>query len=139
MRTPISREVTRVLLPFIYLFGFYVMIYGHLSPGGGFAGGSILAAGMILEHVLFREAAQRPTPLTARLTRLIAAALLLYGLIKGLHFFNPPHSGFHIPVGIAGTLFSGGTLMPLNLLIGVTVGAAFTTIAILFEEGGTSQ
>ncbi len=139
MRTPISREVTRVLLPFIYLFAFYVMIYGHLSPGGGFAGGSILAAGMVLEHVLFRETSEGLQPLTDRLARLIAAALLLYGLIKCLHFFNPPHSGFHIPVGVAGTLLSGGTLMPLNLLIGVTVGATFTYIAILFEEGGTTR
>lgn len=135
MKTPISCEVARILLPFIYLFGFYVMIYGHISPGGGFAGGSILAAGLILQHTLFKGEPQSLSPAPGTLGRLIGGALILYGLLKALHFFNPPHSGFHIPVGVAGTLFSGGTLMPLNILIGITVGATFFFIAILFEEG----
>jgi multicomponent Na+:H+ antiporter subunit B len=38
----------RVIAPYIFLFGIYVVIFGHYSPGGGFQGGTILAAGVIL-------------------------------------------------------------------------------------------
>lgn len=136
MKTLISLEITKALLPFIHIFGFYVMIFGHLSPGGGFAGGSILGAGMILQHVIFRgEASHRPLN-PGLMMKLLIGALISYGLIKSLHFFSPPHGGFHIPVGTPGALFSGGTLMPLNILIGMVVAITFYFIAVMFEEGG---
>ncbi len=132
MKTLISLEITRALLPFIHIFGFYVMIFGHLSPGGGFAGGSILGAGLILQHVMFRgDPTHRPLN-PGILMKLLVGALIAYGLIKSLHFFSP----FHIPVGTPGTLFSGGTLMPLNILIGLVVAITFYFIAVMFEEGG---
>lgn len=137
MNTLISREITRALLPLIHLFGFYVMIFGHLSPGGGFAGGSILAAGLILQHVMFRNDPDHRRLDPVLLMRMLAGALIVYGLIKSLHFFTPPHhdGGFHIPVGTPGTLFSGGTLMPLNIIIGLVVAVTFYFIAVMFEEG----
>lgn len=136
MKSLISSEVTRGLLPFIYIFGFYVMIFGHLSPGGGFAGGSILGAGLILQHVMFRQDPHSKRLDSALLMKVLIFSLLAYGLIKCLHFFATPHSGgFHIPVGTAGTLFSGGTLMPLNILIGLVVAITFYFIAVMFEDG----
>ena len=44
----ITRVVCRCLVPFIQLFGLYVVMHGHSSPGGGFQGGVILAASFIL-------------------------------------------------------------------------------------------
>ena len=38
----------RAIVPFIFLYGIYVIFFGHYSPGGGFQGGTILAAGVIL-------------------------------------------------------------------------------------------
>lgn len=137
MKTLISSEIARVMVPFIHIFGFYVMIYGHLSPGGGFAGGSILGAGLILQHVMFGEnpSLKKLNPKT--MTKLLIGALTAYGLIKCLHFYASPHhtGGIHIPVGTPGTLFSGGTLMPLNILIGLVVAITFYFIAVMFEEG----
>lgn len=137
MKTLISSEITRGLLPFIHIFGLYVMIFGHLSPGGGFAGGSILGAGLILQRVLFRDEPQRRRLDSQLLLKLIAGSLILYGLMKCLHFFSQPHhpGGFHIPTGIPGKLLSGGTLMPLNILIGLVVAITFYFIALMFEEG----
>lgn len=137
MKTLISTEITRALLPFIHIFGFYVMIFGHLSPGGGFAGGSILGAGLILQHVMFRDDPSRRELEPRTLKKVLVGALIAYGLIKCLHFFTPPHQagGFHIPVGTPGTVFSGGTLMPLNILIGLVVAITFYFIAVMFEEG----
>ena len=57
----IITAVTRLLTPFIQLFGLYVIMHGHSSPGGGFQGGVILGAGFILLAVSFgiSEARQR--------------------------------------------------------------------------------
>ena len=43
----------RILIPVAQLFGFYVLVFGHHGPGGGFVGGVILAASMILAILIF--------------------------------------------------------------------------------------
>ncbi len=45
--------LTELLYPFILLFGFYVIIYGDISPGGGFQGGAILASVIILRYISY--------------------------------------------------------------------------------------
>jgi len=67
----IITTLTRLLTPFIQLFGLYVIMHGHSSPGGGFQGGVILGAGFILIAISFGidEARQRfSEALTAVLT-----------------------------------------------------------------------
>jgi len=49
----IITTLTRLLTPFIQLFGLYVIMHGHSSPGGGFQGGVILGAGFILLAISF--------------------------------------------------------------------------------------
>ena len=45
---PINRTVCRLMIPFVQLYGLYVIAHGHHSPGGGFQGGVILGASLIL-------------------------------------------------------------------------------------------
>lgn len=47
-RDIILEQVARLLVPFILMFGVYVVLNGHLSPGGGFSGGTVMGAGLIL-------------------------------------------------------------------------------------------
>ncbi len=49
----IIKTVSRMLIPFIQLFALYVIAHGHHSPGGGFQGGVILGASMILMAISF--------------------------------------------------------------------------------------
>ena len=51
--TLIVKTITALLIGFITLFGFYIVLTGHISPGGGFAGGVILAAGLLLVILAF--------------------------------------------------------------------------------------
>lgn len=44
----IIRTSVRLLVPFIQLYGMYVIVHGHYSPGGGFQGGVVLGASFIL-------------------------------------------------------------------------------------------
>ncbi|MDD4457744.1 MAG: MnhB domain-containing protein, partial [Syntrophotalea acetylenica] len=49
----IVRTAVRLLVPFIQLFGLYVIVHGHYSPGGGFQGGVILGSSFILLALAF--------------------------------------------------------------------------------------
>jgi multicomponent Na+:H+ antiporter subunit B len=49
--SPIILILSRILAPYIMLFGFYVIFHGHYSPGGGFQGGAIIAASIILVRI----------------------------------------------------------------------------------------
>ncbi|MCL0038652.1 sodium:proton antiporter [Dehalococcoidia bacterium] len=48
MTTIVIQTVARVLVPFLQLFGLYIIVHGPVSPGGGFQGGVIVGASMIL-------------------------------------------------------------------------------------------
>ncbi len=45
---PITTLISSIVAPFILLFGMYIIVHGHYSPGGGFQGGTMLAASVIL-------------------------------------------------------------------------------------------
>ena len=53
MTSRIVKTMARALIPFIFLFGIYIILYGHVSPGGGFQGGVILAMGAVLALVTY--------------------------------------------------------------------------------------
>ncbi len=54
MRDLILQVVTRALLPFIILYGLYVIFFGHVSPGGGFSGGATLGTAFILYRLTYK-------------------------------------------------------------------------------------
>ncbi|AKL96773.1 multisubunit sodium/proton antiporter, MrpB subunit [Clostridium aceticum] len=49
----IVKTITRIVMPFIYLYGMYVILHGSISPGGGFAGGAIVASAVVLYTIVF--------------------------------------------------------------------------------------
>lgn len=59
----ILRVITKLFIPFIMIFAFYVQFHGHYSPGGGFQAGVILAAAVVLYAIVFgMDEAQRVVP-----------------------------------------------------------------------------
>ena len=74
----IIRTLARLLIPFIQMFGLYVIMHGHSSPGGGFQGGVILGASMILLSIAYGSAEmKRRFPLRI-LTALTSLGVFLY-------------------------------------------------------------
>ncbi|ADL12618.1 MnhB domain-containing protein [Acetohalobium arabaticum] len=53
MQHLVVKKITEILLPFLQIYGFYVLLNGHHSPGGGFAGGAILGASLIIYSLVF--------------------------------------------------------------------------------------
>lgn len=132
----ILSQLGRRVLPVILLFGVYVVVNGHLSPGGGFSGGAILGAGLILASLVLGEERMARILPASRTSKITVTCLLAYGLMKGYSFYTGAnHVGWEVPKGIPGTILSGGFILPLNLCVGVIVACTMYTFYSLFLEG----
>lgn len=85
--TLIVKTVTRITLPFILLFGIYLTLKGHISPGGGFVGGLLIALAFIHIMLAFgKEVALRKLrAYMLRFTVSVAALIFLYIIMSGWH------------------------------------------------------
>ena len=133
---PVLRAAARLMVPAILLFGVYIVLNGHLSPGGGFSGGAVMGAGLILYLNAFGpEAASRFFSYRI-FRRFSACALGFYALSKAWSFFtgaNGLESG--IPSGIPGSILSGGLILPLNIAVGCVVCCTMYAFFSLFQRG----
>jgi multicomponent Na+:H+ antiporter subunit B len=133
-KTDILGLVTRKLSPYVLLFGLYLITFGHLSPGGGFQGGVVLASGIIL-LALGRdsEAAERFFPIRAlALAEAAAFALLIIAGLGGILVEGRFLENF-IPGGVV--VPRAGFIFLLNIVIGLKVGSGVGLICLrLFEE-----
>jgi multicomponent Na+:H+ antiporter subunit B len=124
-----------LMLPVALLVGCYVVLHGHVSPGGGFQGGVVLASGILLAYLagdLPILARLRPEPVFDVTEALGAAAVLvvgLGGLVAGATFLTN-----WLPLGALGDLLSAGTVPLLNIAIGVEVGSALVLLVAKFLE-----
>ena len=133
----ILQFVARILVPVIFVFGIYVILNGHLSPGGGFSGGAILGAGLILylNAFGFQKTERFFTGKTFR--RITVACLTFYCLAKSYSFFTGAnHLESGIPKGTPGAILSGGLILPLNICVGVVVACTMYHFYTLFRKGG---
>lgn len=126
-----------VLTPIIFLFGIYIILNGHLSPGGGFSGGAIVSAGLILylDAFGFEKAGRFFTYNT--FTWVSFFSLSFYALAKAYAFYmgaNGLSSG--IPLGTPGAILSSGLIMPLNIAVGMVVACTMYIFYALFRKGG---
>lgn len=132
----IIRMIVLILIPFIFVFGIYVVFNGHLSPGGGFSGGAILGAGLSLYAAAFGAKTVRKFFSFKTFTKLSGVALLFYALAKGYAFMmgaSGKHTG--IPLGTPGNILSAGLILPLNICVGIVVCGTIYSIYALFTEG----
>jgi len=135
MKSLILKEVNRFTVILIYMFGIYIILHGHLSPGGGFAGGTIISAGLILYHMVYPERSNRVLS-DDTVMKAICGALLVYGSIKSYHILHGilvtgHHAKEMAPYSIAG----GGTLLILNTCVGIIVAGTFFSVTKLFLKG----
>lgn len=135
-RDPIFQTVGKLLLPFIFLFGIYVVLNGHLSPGGGFSGGAILGGGLILLSSIFGQEKLGSLLNLNTTTRLSVGCLLVYAALKGYSFFTGAnHVGWEIPKGTPGNILSAGFILPLNICVGIIVACTMYSFYALFSQG----
>ena len=129
----IVKTISRLISGLIFLYGIYIVAHGHLTPGGGFGGGMILASSFILMVLSLgseRKLSERfklNSSLAESLGILIFWFLAIFGLILGSIFFlNFLGKGrpFH--------LLSGGIIPLCNIGIGLEVAGAISAVFIIF-------
>lgn len=129
--TIIVKKVTEIICGVIFLYGIYIIVHGHLTPGGGFAGGTIIAGSFILLVLAFgseflalkkEETGSSILESSAILIFIVIAALgMLMGGV-GIFFVN------FLPKGTIGQLISAGVIPLFNIAVGMEVAAALLTI-----------
>jgi multisubunit Na+/H+ antiporter MnhB subunit len=134
--TFIVKIITNVMFGFMLVFGAYIVLYGHITPGGGFPGGVMIALAYILVTLAYgRKIVESMVSgmagsIADDFGALIFLILGLIGLwIGGKFLFN------FLPKGTPFNLFSAGDIMLYNLAITLKVGMSlyivFLALAIL--------
>src|SRR5690554_1729470 len=121
-----------MMIPYLQLYGLYIILYGHNSPGGGLAGGTIIASSLIPYALAFglKNEELRLSSSVARVIESCGAlayvAIGLAGIVLGANFLSNNSAGF--PLGIPGRIFSGGTIVLLTVAIGLKVASTMITL-----------
>lgn len=121
MTSTIVQTTTRVVLPFIILFGIYVIAFGHVSPGGGFQGGMILAGAAIL--IILSYGFDKPARFMAHLESLESGGVLLFIFIGSISLL------LWLPY-----LADLGIIPLLNVIVAIKVFAGVTLIYVFIAR-----
>ena len=133
----ILQRVTFLLFPIIVIYGIYIILNGHISPGGGFSGGAIIGAGLILyaNAFGFEKLNRFFTEKTYKWISFVSLAF--YCLAKSYSFFTGAnHLESGIPLGSPGAILSSGLILPLNICVGLVVACTMYAFYTLFRTGG---
>lgn len=132
--TIIVKKITQIMAGIVFLYGVYIIIHGHLTPGGGFAGGTIVAGSFILLIIangipLFNlKKKKEQSSLIESIAILGFLLLALVGLVLTTRVF---FKNF-LPEGIPGNLVSAGTIPVYNIVVGIEVAAALISVFMAF-------
>jgi multisubunit Na+/H+ antiporter MnhB subunit len=133
--TVIVKTVSSWVKVLIVLFSIYIIIFGHLTPGGGFAGGVILASSYVLLMLAFgRELVQKNLPLKLS-SKLDCIGAFAFGMIAilGFVFGGVFFVNFLSKYGKHFNLISAGTIPLSNIAIGIKVGASLFLIIFILS------
>ncbi|HID32262.1 MAG TPA: hypothetical protein EYP24_02660 [bacterium (Candidatus Stahlbacteria)] len=129
----IVRKITSILAGLVFLYGIYIVLHGHLTPGGGFAGGVIIAGSFILLLIGFGsdEGGEKRGFAIGSIFEGVGALffimIALVGLALGSFFFKNV-----LGAGTPLKLSSAGTIPLANIAISIKVGAGLFSIFLAF-------
>ncbi len=135
----IVKKVCQLLCGIIFLFGIYIIAHGHLTPGGGFAGGAIIAGSFILLILAFGSDSinLKKEVIGSSIIESLAILVVLLIAISGLFIGFKVFFSNYLPKGVVGELISAGVIPLYNIFIGMEVAAAIITIflaLIIYKE-----
>jgi len=131
----IVETATELLLPMVMLFGIYVFLNGHLSPGGGFQGGAIIASGTMFLLLALPEShiSRLLVALTESLSGFSYVVIGVLGVIMAGGFLDNRIMG----LGTYGDLFSAGAIPLIYTLVGLKVGFELSAVLDRFRKEDT--
>ena len=140
LRAPVSELLStgsRALTPLILLLGVYVFVNGHLTPGGGFQGGAIVASGMLLLLLAdpLKQFSHQLISVLESLSGLLFVGIGVLGVLLAGGFLD----NRLLPLGNLGELFSAGVIPVIYSLIGLKVGAEFSSMLASLSETNNTE
>jgi len=137
--TLIVKTVTRWTVLLIILYGLYITFFGHLGPGGGFAGGVIVALSFIHiilaygKEIVMKKFNETVSSILESLGGLLFLTIAVLGFIVGVFFKN------FLGKGAPFNIISAGIILPSNLAIALKVGfgifgAFLALILFIYKE-----
>ena len=128
----ILETASRVITPLIFLFGVYVFINGHLTPGGGFQGGAVIASALVLMLLAnpLLSVNHKIISVVESLSGFSFVLLGIFGLLLAGGFLDNTFIG----TGRFGTLFSAGAIPIIYIFIGLKVGSELSGIVSNMQE-----
>ncbi len=135
----IVRITSRLVVPFIQVYGIYVILNGHLTPGGGFSGGAIFGASLVLIALSFnleagvKQISHHTASILESGGALGYALTGLAALFFGGSYLANRSAGF--PIGEAGQLFSSGAILVITVFVGIKVASTIVTLFYNIIEG----
>ncbi len=137
--SPIVKKVTQMLVGIIFLYGIYIIVHGHLTPGGGFAGGAIVSGAFILLVLAFGSNILRLKQREEGTSLIESLAIFSFVLLATIAMFIGTRVFFanFLPKGKVGELISAGVIPLYNIAVGIEVGAALFTIflaLVIYKE-----
>lgn len=132
----ILKTVAKFLIPVIAVFGIYVILNGHISPGGGFSGGSILGAGLILYAAAFGFEKSEKL-FNEEIYKVAKVSALCCYVCTLSYYFYMGANGFdnHIPLGTPGAIISSGLILFIDIFVGIEVACTMYAFYALFRRG----
>jgi len=122
---------TTLLFPFVVLFGAYIFIHGHLTPGGGFPGGATIATAFLLLYMAFVQY-EIPHRAFEKTEGAVGVAYVLVGLIGlvigGYFLYDWIWQDWGFGADNIGRLLSGGFIPIIYTIIGLKVGTELSGI-----------
>jgi multicomponent Na+:H+ antiporter subunit B len=135
IKTPASeivRSASQVLVPLISIFAAYIIMNGHISAGGGFQGGAVIASAILF--LLLANPSQALNAAFLSITESLAGVLFVLVGIGGLIFAGGFLDNRVLPLGEFGAFFSAGTIPILSALLGIKVGCELSVIIDRFRS-----
>ncbi len=122
----IVRTASKVMFPLIMLFGIYVIMHGHTTPGGTFSGGSVMAGGFVIYALAFgledtrKQFSETPINVLKSVGGLVLILLIIFEFFLRVAL---------VPTETLFTLWSGSSLMFFNIVGGIMV---FTGLLLIW-------
>ncbi len=143
--SPIVKTITDLIFGFILVFGIYIIIHGHLTPGGGFQGGAVVASGFALLFVAFardftKEGPQKLYGMFESIGLLTFILLAFLGMYKTFFYNFLANSGSLFGMSIKhginpGYLNTGGVVPLMNMAVGFEVACGLSLIVYILYRG----
>ena len=131
----IVETATELLLPMIILFGIYVFMNGHLSPGSGFQGGAIIASGTMFLLLALPES--HLSRLMIAITESLSGFSYVVVGVLGVLFAGGFLDNRFMDLGTYGDLFSAGAIPLIYTLVGLKVGFELSAVLDRFRKEDT--